>query len=151
MTANLTVTAQYEQQATGLTLTVETKTAQRGQEVRILVSVRNNPGILGAALKLSFDDSVLTLVSAENGAAASALTMTPPGKFHNGCRFVWDAMELEDGDIQDGEFLVLTFRVAENAPAGHYAVELSGRNGDIFDKDWNDLTPAFSQGGITVS
>jgi uncharacterized repeat protein (TIGR02543 family) len=152
VTSNLTVKAMYEEiPVTDPMIYVSSVSAKPGDtSVQVVVSVKNNPGILGMTLKLAYDDSVLTLTKATNGSAMSALTMTAPGKFVNGCNFVWDAMELAADDIKDGEILILTFNVSAGA-TGVYPIAMSYTAGDIFDQDWNDLEIVLREGYVTIS
>ena len=69
-----------------------------GETVDIHVLITDNPGILGATLKLTYD-SKLTLTEAKNGSAFSVLSLTKPGKFESGCKFEWDGQELEPGEL----------------------------------------------------
>ena len=152
VTSNQTVKAMYEEiPVTDPMIYVSSVSAKPGDtSVQVVVSVKNNPGILGMTLKLAYDDSVLTLTKATNGSAMSALTMTAPGKFVNGCNFVWDAMELAADDIKDGEILILTFNVSAGA-TGVYPIAMSYTAGDIFDQDWNDLEIVLREGYVTIS
>ena len=146
------MTAQYEvEETTDPTITVGSVSASAGDTVQIAISVKNNPGILGMTLKLTYDESVMTLTGASNGAAMSALTMTAPGKFVSGCNFVWYAMDLTESDIKDGEVLVLTFQILEGAPSGSYPIQVSYTAGDIFDCDWNDLVITLNKGIVTIN
>ena len=62
------------------TISVESVSAAPGSTVQVAVSIKDNPGILGARLSIEFDDG-LTLISAKSGEAFSALQMSLPGKF----------------------------------------------------------------------
>ena len=152
--ADDTVAAIFEagqSSGSGPAISVASVNSSAGSEITVAVSVKNNPGILGMTLKLAYDESVLTLKRAENGSAASALTMTEPGKFQSGCNFVWDALELKEADIQDGEILLLTFDVSGTAPKGKYDIRISYNTGDIFDGDWNDLAVTVNNGTVGIS
>ena len=99
-------------------------------DVTMKVFIENNPGISGAQLIVSCDER-LTLVSAENGDAFSALAYTPPGYFRNSTIFLWDSQEISDEDIKDGLLLTLTFHVAAEA-LGDIPVSISYESGNIF-------------------
>lgn len=132
--------------ATGTTLDVETVEAAPGSSVSVDVSISNNPGILGMALQVDYDDA-LTLTGGVSGDAFSALTMARPGKYVSGCRFTWDGLDLGPSDIKDGTVLTLAFDVAADATpgatlpiditcsgpvdAGLNAVDVSVKNGAI--------------------
>ena len=135
----LTVTAQYESATdigTDPAIVVNSVTAKPGDtQVEVTVSISNNPGILGMTLALDYDDAVLTLTGARNGAATSMLSMTKPGKFESGCKFVWDGQEIEKEDVKDGVILTLTFSVSGSAVGGTYPITISYKDGDIIDND----------------
>ncbi len=127
---------------------VSAKAGAKGVEVPIVV--KNNPGMLGMIISVTYDNS-LALVSAENGEAVSGvLTLTKPGSFASGCSFVWDGQELNDSDIKDGTVLLLKFDISESASAGKHAIMLSYDEGDIVDAELNDLSPELVSGGIVI-
>ena len=132
------------------TITVENKTASPGDTVTVDVSIKDNPGILGAVLKLTYDKS-LTLIKGENGDAFSYLTMTKPGKFVSPCKFAWDGQECSKDDCKDGIILKLTFKVAEDAQAGkELKISLSAEGEKIYDNNLETLNVTTKAGGITV-
>lgn len=131
------------------TIIVDTVEAVPGSEVTVNVSIKNNPGILGATLTLSFGDG-LTLTKATSGDnnAFSALVLTKPGKFVSPCNFVWDGQELTEEDIKDGSILVLTFQVSEEVKAGKtIPIELSY---DLFDQNLGAVQANVTNGGVAV-
>ena len=136
-----------------LSLTVDSVEATAGdQDVTVAITVKNNPGILGMTLFVRYNDSALTLKSAENGSAVSpALTLTNPGKYQSQCRFVWDGVEITAKDVKDGTVLKLHFDIPENTPAGSYPIEIFYNNGDIVDNELSVLSPAISNGSVAVT
>ena len=131
------------------TIIVDTVEAVPGSEVTVNVSIKNNPGILGATLTLSFGDG-LTLTKATSGDnnAFSAMVLTKPGKLVSPCNFVWDGQELTAEDIKDGSLLALTFQVSEEAKLGKtIPIEISY---DLFDQNLSAVQANVSDGGITV-
>ena len=139
VTEDIIITAVYSVDSSPA-FVVDSVTTQIGsQEIKVNISVRNNPGILGMTMKLTYDDSNLTLLKATNGDAVSGvLTLTKPKSLVSGCNFVWDGTEIEDSDIQDGTILSLIFKPVNNASAGTYPITVSYNNGAVVD---NDLTP----------
>ena len=117
------------------------------ERVMIALSVADNPGIIGLMVTVQYSENVFTLEEAVSGEAFDALVFTPPNGFASGSTFLWDATEIGEEDIKDGEFLILTFDVAENAPEGEYSILVKVRAYD------NDLTPfnlTISGGKITI-
>ena len=151
ISADITITAVYEENYTEPTFIVESVTASAGDTVTVAIDVKNNPGILAMTLALTYDDSALTLTSATNGEALSALTMTSSKTLNSGCKFGWDGVEITESDITDGEILVLTFTVSDTALSGVYDIVISYAEGDIYDNDINPLSFEIENGTITVN
>lgn len=132
-------------------ISVENKNVKPGDTFSVEVKVKNNPGILGATLKLSYD-SGLTLKNVEGGEAFSYLTLTKPGRFTSPCTFNWDGQECTKEDAKDGSILNLTFTVDQNVPSGKkLGVSISADKNDVFDNDLNEVPFTIKNGEITVN
>ena len=148
VTSNLTIIAQYNEPPK---FVVSTATTSAGTtDVVITVSIENNPGILGMVLKLNYDDSVLTLTKATKGAALYSHSLTKPGQFVDGCKFVIDTMELEDEDYEDGIILTFKFTVSASAPAGSYDIEISYETDAIKDSNYAPINNIVVENGEIV-
>ncbi len=130
------------------TVTVESKEASAGDtEVRIAISLKDNPGIAGIMINVTFNSDALALVGAESGDAFSALYFTAREEIVNGGTFIWDSANLKEKDVKDGEILILTFKVKNLANVGEYPIVISIKAYD------NNLTPfelLIENGRITV-
>lgn len=137
-----------EPQVSGPTFIVDNASASAGETVTVTIRVKNNPGVAGAILKVSYD-SKLTLTGSASGEAFSYLQFTRPGQYSNPCNFSWDS---ESGmATDDGVILTLTFEVSDSAVSGDSLnISLSYRNGDIYDEDLNDVYFDVINGNITV-
>ena len=131
---------------TACTIRGEEVVASPNSEVTMVITIENNPGICGMELMVSYGEGV-TLIGAESGEAFSALTYGEPSYFRNPTPFLWDSENVEGDEIQDGEMLILTFRVEEGAE-GDVPVELTCK--DSFDGDLNTVEPTTVNGCITV-
>ena len=108
-------------------------TAHAGETIEVTVSVRNNPGIIAAALRLSYDPQVLKLLRVRNGdvftedafQSGGDLTAVPFGT-------VW-VQSLSANNTQNGTLVTYTFAVAADAPAGTTAVTVTYDAGSAFD------------------
>lgn len=146
VTSSMTVTAQYESSAPQIT--VSRAAAKAGDEnITITITLKNNPGILGASFKLTYDNG-LTLTGVAKGEALSSLTFTKPGKLTSSCNFGWDGLDTED--TSDGVVLTLTFKVDPAADAGTYNISVSYGNGDIFDDGFNGIAFDITQGAVVI-
>ena len=131
-------------------ITVQSVAETAGSTVNIAIAIKNNPGILGATLKFTYDDN-LTLVNATPGDAFSTLTMTKPGNFLSPCNFVWDGQDLSNDDIKDGNIVVLKFTVNENTVAGTKCmINVSYDSGDIVDRNLSAVNPELVNGCISI-
>ena len=107
------VIIRHEVAQTDAQIIIESKLAAAGKTVRLEVVLQNNPGIQGLIAQLRYDESVMTLVSVENGVVL--------GDLDQGRNLLWAA----DSDVMaDGVLCVLEFQIAENAPMGYYPVSL---------------------------
>ncbi len=117
-----------------------------GSTVTVDISIKDNPGILGAVLQLEYDSN-LTLKAIQTGDAFSSLTLTKPGKLVSGCKFVWDGQELLSDDVKDGIIMSLTFDVSEDAKAGT-ELPISISFEDVVDKDLTAVEIMITNGKI---
>lgn len=132
------------------TLTVEDVTAVSGDTVEVKASIANNPGIMGAVIKVEYDDG-LELIDSKSGDVFSGMSMTKPGKYTSSCKFVWDAMDMSSDSIKDGEALILTFKVSDTAEVGtELNVKLSYTDGDVIDSNLNPVDLKIENGKVTV-
>ena len=130
------------------TITIQSVSDTAGATVNVDVALANNPGIMGATLKLTYDAG-LTLVDATSGDAFSALVMTKPGKLVSPCKFVWDGQEISTEDIKDGTILTLQFKIDENAVAGdEYEIKLESDG--IQDMNVNSVNVTIENGTVSV-
>lgn len=132
------------------TIKVESVSALPGSTVEVNVEVKDNPGILGATLQLSYGKG-LTLTNATQGEAWDSLVMTKPGKFTSPCKFAWDGQDISAEQIKDGVILTLTFDVAEDVTSStELPISISYEYGDVADKDFDFVTLDINNGGVTI-
>ena len=134
------------------TITISSKKAKKGEKnVNIIVSVKNNPGILGMVLKLEYDENALVLRSASNGKAVSdVLTLTKPKTFTSGCNFGWDGVSISENEIKDGDVLVLSFDIRDSAKRGSYPIKVSFQKGNVVDKKLKSIPLKTINGVVEV-
>lgn len=133
----------------GAILSVDSAEGQIGDIVDLPVKVENNPGILGLEFTVSYDDSALELLSADNGEAVkSVLHMTSSRDKSTGCKFVWDGLEISPDEVKDGSVLVMRFKVKPEAQAGFHSIVL--RNETAFDNELEELVLTCEDGGVAV-
>ena len=135
---------------TDCVITVDSTYAMAGDEIKVNVGIKNNPGILGATLRITWDEG-LTMTSATNGSAFSMLTFTKPSNTTRGGDFVWYGEALTDDQIKDGNILSITFAVSEEAVVDEaIPINISFSAGDIFDNDLQYIAPVVVSGEVLI-
>lgn len=109
-----------------------------GTAIRIPVSIRNNPGIMGFMLEFEYDADSITPTSVEYGDVLSGGLQdniegdAEPGNF----KVYWAGNENNDSD---GVLFYINATVDE-AAAGETAIQVQYSQPDTFDEDFNDVT-----------
>ncbi len=158
ISADITVKAQYELAETNKTVmyvsTVEAKPGDTG--VQVVAYIKNNPGVCGMTLGISYDDTALKITKALNGAALMGnideyilYTFVKPSNFVNDGKFSWAITDVSDIDVIDGKILVLTLNVAENTAAGYYPITFTISK--MVDNNQQAIDATVLAGGIVVS
>lgn len=151
ITSDLVVTATYT--TTKALIYVESTTVNKGtSEVTVNIRVKNNPGIMGAVLKVSVDDKMFSFKSGTS-TGYPGLTLTSPGSATTSSpyTFMLDALELSADDKKDGTLFRITFKVKDTSATGDYKVSLSYDDGAIFDENYNDPNVILGNGIITIN
>ena len=147
---DLEVTATYT--TSEIVISAESVTVNKGAgEVTVNIRVYNNPGIMGAVLKVSVNDQVFSFKSADK-TDYPGLTLTTPGPSATASpyTFMLDALELSDADRKDGTLFSITFKIDNTNATGTYDVKLSYNNKGIFDENYNYPDVALENGTITI-
>ena len=129
-------------------VTVGNAVATPGSQVEVIVSLKNNPGIMGAVISLNFDPSI-KLVDVRVGGALSTLSFTPPANTPGTCTFVWDGTYT--ADTNSGILLTLTFEIPEDAVAGSsYELSVTASKDNMLDENLASVDVVTIDGAITV-
>jgi len=132
-------------------IVVDNSSGTAGDTVDVIVRIRNNPGVMGAIIRLEYDEG-LTLNAVKNGDAFEKLTMTRPGKLESPCQFVWDSLDLLKDDIQDGAVLILTFKINDEIENGtELGVRISCNKNDVINSELKPLEIKTENGSVTVN
>lgn len=131
---------------------VKDASAMPGGTVSVDITVKNNPGIQGAMLLVSWDEGLTLTKKAQNGAAFEALGLTAPAKLSSPYNLVWYAQDLEPEDIKDGVIATLEFKVSPQAKDGdRLTVSVTSEYGDIVDCNKQSLSPRTENGTVSVA
>ena len=122
------------------TISVSSATADPGDTVTLKVSLANNPGINTFSLGFNYDTSRLSLTNV-------AMNSSIGGQFQYTKKAVW----LNSSDTTyNGDYLTLTMKVLDNAPAGDASVAVTYNTGDISNYDEDDVDFTLVSGKVTV-
>lgn len=116
--------------------------AERGDQVTITISLKNNPGICAFSLSVVYDDTRLALLSLDHAKINGSELWTV-----NGANATW--VSFEDTSF-DGVILTAKFKVLDNAPAGEAAVSVSFAKGDIGNFAEEEVDFSVSAAAVTV-
>lgn len=131
------------------TLSVANTTIIPGGTGTVNVSIKNNPGIIGMSVSVSWDDG-LTLTDAKSGDAFSTLNFIKPHRYNSGCIFTWYGEDINDTDIKDADILILSFSVDEKVQIGQcLSIRIDVDN--AYDKNLEIITPVVTKGAITTA
>ena len=120
-----------------------------GTTVTVDVSLEKNPGIVSAYLDLNYDTTKLTLTNAEDTGLLKG------GLFSNDYTTVpfalnWDDSLATTNNTANGVIAKLTFQIKEDCPEGTVPVTLSFAQGNIIDKDLNNVDFMAVDGAVEV-
>lgn len=130
------------------TIIVSSADAEIGGEVVVYVSISDNIGLIGLDISVFYDENTMTLVSVEAGNAMKELQFSAPEYLYSGSKFLFDGVSIDDKNIRDGEFLVLTFSVSSWANSGHYSVY--AKVNKALDNDLNEPSLKLVSGTVTI-
>ena len=129
------------------TFAVDNVTARRGETFTVAIRTQRNSGIVSLKLSVSYDSSVLELVSIEEKDFAN-LTFSP--LTNNPFVINWvDA--IHPNNTTDGAVALVTFRVKDGASAGKYDITLTYDPEDIYDQNFDNVGFRVENGSVTVT
>ena len=111
------------EQPTDANIVVSSATCNQGKQVKVTISLENNPGIISARLNVHYDSSVMTLVGVEDAGNLGATMHS--NQFTNPYVLSWANDTILENITFNGDVVTLVFDVAEDAPFGEYAVSVS--------------------------
>ncbi len=131
-------------------ITLSKVQAEKGGTVSVTVSITNNPGIWGMDLRISYDKSVLTLDSVDNGDFFSSSEWTKGNLTGEVYILSYEASELANITTESGTLATLNFSVNDTAADGDYTITASYNAGDIINIDFDDINFSVENGTVTV-
>jgi hypothetical protein len=133
----------------------EDTTASPGDEIKIPILVKNNPGFVGLGFVLDYDRDVLTLTKTTKGTLLSdmddAILQYNNDKVADGqCNILFTIPDSTD-ITGDGQLFVLTFQVADTAAGGTQTIKMSGASGSNYKGDYTDIDFTFTDINVTIT
>lgn len=130
-------------QSTSAKISIASATAKAGDTVSIAVNLDSNPGIAGATFSVNYDD-VLTLESVDDKSVLPG-TMIAGQVGTKPYTMLWYG---SNDSTKTGCFVILNFRVADNAKEGSYNVSISCS--DASNEKGADVTIPSASAVVTV-
>lgn len=132
----------------GMKIVVSDTTVSKGTETAtVTLTLSGNTGTCGMLISIAYPEE-LTLLNAERGDALPDLTLATFYKpYINPLRMSLDGI---DNDDTNGTLLTLTFDTSD-AAEGEYPIKVTYRDGDIYDGNFAHLSPAITNGSVTIA
>ena len=127
---------------------VGSATVDPGEEFTVPVSVSNNIGVISTVLEITWSDD-LVLVKAEDQELFSNGILSPLDNEP----FIasWIMAERTEDNCEDGQLLLLTFRMAEDAePGSKHTIQVEYNRENVFDYKMDNMPFETVDGEITV-
>lgn len=129
---------------------VESAAGKAGSEVKVVISIKNNPGIITAYLNIGYDATKLQLMGYED------LKLLPDGSFSslelNPFKAQWDGALLPGNLTANGDILVLTFKILDGCQVGDVTdITVTYNPSEVYDFDMENVKFAVINGTVTVT
>lgn len=145
LNVSYTVTVKAEVTASTAVVTLQNAQAKAGDTVSVAVYIKDNPGIAYVKFKVDYSDA-LTLISAENKEILSGIFTTSQTTEVKPYILQWMGA---DNSTQTGCFVVLTFRVSEQAQSGTYNITMSCS--ESYNAALDDVRFSITNASVTVT
>ncbi len=128
---------------------VESVSGKVGTEIKVIVSLNKNPGIIATALKIHYDDQVLELVGYED---LKLLPNGTAGPMRTPFYFSWEDSTAPANLTKNGNLLVLTFKIADGCQVGDTSsIWIEYNENDVYDYNMDNVKFATVAGTVTVT
>ena len=126
---------------------VENKTAPAGSEVKVNVSLKNNPGISSMGLTLKYEKTKLTLKAVNYNSAMGGQSMQPQ-TMDSPVILNWiSPIANYNGD---GTYAELVFKVSDKAESGAVPIEITYDSNNVYNLNDENVAFAVKNGTVTV-
>lgn len=131
-------------------ITVSDAAGAPGDTVSVMLNMAKNPGIIAAVLQVSYDDSVLKLVSVQDG------KLLDDGLFsesldRNPYLLSWNNALATSNVTATGVLATFSFKILDGAKAGDSAITVTYNQANLFDWQLVDVPFDTTPGKVTVT
>lgn len=119
-----------------------------GDQVSVTISVANNPGIIAAALDVTYDRKKLKLIEATDAKLLAKPTFAQTTEQYP-YYVSWNDALSSKNNTKNGTLVTLTFEILKGAK-GDTEVSVSYETGNVFDYDLNDVNFKTVSGTIAI-
>ncbi len=119
-----------------------------GSTVSVTLSLKNNPGIVAAKVKLAFDTKVLTLKEVKDAGVLGSAMHTP--SLNSPYTLYWFNGTATENYTVNGVAATLVFEIKDSAAVGHYAVTASTDSENIYNADMDEVEFITVSGEVEV-
>ena len=122
-----------------------------GKQVKVAVSLKNNPGIVSMGLRLNYDANILKLVKVEDCGILGEQVHRP--SLGTPYYLSWANDTSTENFTVNGNIAILTFEILEDAPLGKTPISVSYDYGnfDIYDVNGEEVAFATQNGTVDVT
>lgn len=132
---------------TSFTATVASVSATAGSEIKVPITISNNPGVCAFYVSLSFPKELKLKGVDDGGVLSSPLHKEA---LESPYILTWD--DSLEANKNNGDICTLLFEVADNVPENtELELTLEPLNGGIIDFDLNDLPINIKNGKVTIT
>ncbi len=140
--------------ADGASFTVSSGAGKPGDTVSVTVAIKNNPGIVGMQMDLTFDASVLTVVSCTSSDTRFLPVPFDAKNYENASKITLVRAVAPLGEIpiikDDFTIATLGFKIADTAADGVYEIKAENFSAYTYDAAATDAKQAFPYVDVTA-
>lgn len=120
-----------------------------GEIVTVPIRISDNPGIIAARLKISYNSDVLTLTGVKDGGILGEYNF---GDDLTASPYIvsWSNGTAKADYTATGNLVYLTFKIADDAKAGSSAVSVTYNANEVYNVDLANVNLAVTNGVVTV-
>lgn len=104
-------------------IVVDSKKSMSGKTIDVTISLKNNPGIVSATMRVTYDSNILTLIRVTDAGVLGSTSHKP--ELINPYTLVWVNDTATSNFTSNGKIVTLTFEVSENVPLGKYPITVA--------------------------